>query len=141
MTRGRVDVGLLLILVAAGLVRVHLAVTESYIHDEENTSIPLSQQISFSAGDRYLPLRAVNHPALPAYIVKAGSSLVGPTRFGYRAAHVVTGLLAVLAGVSPRAAGLRRVGRTVGGGAPGVQRVLPDDLLARRPRTARTCSS
>ena len=70
--------------------------TESYIHDEENTSIPLSQQISFSAGDRYLPLRAVNHPALPAYIVKAGSSLLGPTRFGYRAAHVVTGLLAVL---------------------------------------------
>jgi hypothetical protein len=95
VTRARVDVGLLLILVAAGLVRVHLAVTESYIHDEENTSIPLSQQISFAPGDRYLPLRAVNHPALPAYIVKAGSSLVGPTRFGYRAGHVVTGLLAV----------------------------------------------
>jgi 4-amino-4-deoxy-L-arabinose transferase-like glycosyltransferase len=94
--RWRLDVGLLLILVAAGLVRVHLAVTESYIHDEENTSIPLSRQISFSAGDRYLPLRAVNHPALPAYIVKAGSTLLGPTRFGYRAAHVVTGLLAVL---------------------------------------------
>ena len=91
----RGELAFLLILLAAGLVRVELARTASYIHDEENTSIPLSQQISFAAGSRYLPLRAVNHPALPAYFVKAGSSLVGPTRFGYRAAHVVTGLLAV----------------------------------------------
>ena len=92
----RGELAFLLILLAAGLVRVELARTASYIHDEENTSIPLARQISFEPGNRYLPLRAVNHPALPAYFVKAGSTLVGPTPFEYRAAHVVAGLLAVV---------------------------------------------
>ena len=92
----RADLAFLLILLAAGLMRVELARTPSYIHDEENTSIPLARQISFEPGNRYLPLRAVNHPALPAYFVKAGSTLLGPTPFGYRAGHVVAGLLAVV---------------------------------------------
>jgi 4-amino-4-deoxy-L-arabinose transferase-like glycosyltransferase len=96
VTRRGIDGIFLLILLAAALARVYLAATTSYIHDEENTSIPLSQQISFAPGSRYLPLRAVNHPALPAYFVKAGSAVTNTSPLGYRWAHVVLGLCAVL---------------------------------------------
>lgn len=96
MTRRTPDAIFLLILLTAALARVYLAASASYIHDEENTSIPLAQQISFAAGSRYLPLRAVNHPALPAYVVKAGSAIAGTSPLGYRSAHIVLGLCAVL---------------------------------------------
>jgi hypothetical protein len=90
------DPGLLLVLLAGAALRVYLAATVPYIHDEENSTIPLSRQISFDAGSLDLPLRAVNHPALPAYIVKVSATLGGTTPLGYRAAHVVLGLCAVL---------------------------------------------
>lgn len=88
----RVDFTLLLILLAALLLRLQLATTEPYIHDEANTSIPLSRTISFAPGHLNLPLRAENHGALPAYVVKASSTLFGMTRLGYRLAHVILGL-------------------------------------------------
>ena len=92
----RIDVVFLVILLAALLIRIALATTSPYIHDEENTSIPLSKTISFSLSDPHLPLRGENHGALPAYLVKAGSSLFGTTPMAYRAFHVLIGLCTIV---------------------------------------------
>jgi len=94
-TLRRIDIVFALTLLAALLVRLHLATTERYIHDEENTSIPLSKSISFTAGHVNLPLRGENHGALPAYIVKASSLLFGTTPLGYRLGHLLLGLCTI----------------------------------------------
>jgi 4-amino-4-deoxy-L-arabinose transferase-like glycosyltransferase len=91
----RSDAVLVLILLVALVIRVRLAVTREYIHDEINTAIPLSKTISFEPGHLNLPLRGENHPALPAYVVKASSTLFGTSRLGYRAMHILLGLLTV----------------------------------------------
>ena len=85
---------LLILLVALGA-RVQLAMTRDYIHDEDNTAIPLSKTISFAPGNLHLPLRGENHPALPAYVVKASSTLFGTTHLGYRLMHVLLGLVTI----------------------------------------------
>lgn len=90
------DRWLLLILLAALVVRVQLAMTRQYIHDEENTAIPISKTISFAPGNLHLPLRGENHPALPAYVVKASSTLFGTTHLGYRSMHVLLGLATIV---------------------------------------------
>src|SRR5262245_8742729 len=92
----RVDVVFVLILLLAAGLRLHLATTEPYIHDEDNTSIPLSKTISFAPGKVYLPIRAENHGALPAYVVKASSTLFGTSPLAYRAIHVLAGLVTIV---------------------------------------------
>jgi 4-amino-4-deoxy-L-arabinose transferase-like glycosyltransferase len=94
--RARPDVVFLILLSAALAVRIFLASTAPYIHDEENTSIPLSKTISFSFENPNLPLRGENHGALPAYLVKASSSLFGVSPLAYRGVHVFFGLCAVV---------------------------------------------
>jgi 4-amino-4-deoxy-L-arabinose transferase-like glycosyltransferase len=94
--RRRIDVVFILILLGALCARVDLARNEAYIHDEENTAIPLSRLISFEPGNLNLPIRAENHGALPAYIVKASGALFGTTRTGYRTLHIMLGLCTVL---------------------------------------------
>jgi 4-amino-4-deoxy-L-arabinose transferase-like glycosyltransferase len=91
----RVDPVLILILLLALVVRVRLGVTREYIHDEINTAIPLSKTISFEPGHLNLPLRGENHPALPAYVVKASSTVFGTSRVGYRGMHILLGLLTI----------------------------------------------
>ena len=91
----RIDIVFAVTLLAALLIRLHLATTEPYIHDEENTSIPLSQSISFAPGHLHLPLRGENHGALPAYVVKASSLLFGTTPLGYRLGHLILGLCTI----------------------------------------------
>ena len=91
----RIDAVLILILLVALVVRVRLGVTREYIHDEINTAIPLSKTISFEPGHLNLPLRGENHPALPAYVVKASSTVFGTSRLGYRAMHILLGLLTI----------------------------------------------
>ena len=91
----RFDLGFIMILAAAAGVRIFLASTAPYIHDEQNTSIPLSKTISFSPDNLNLPLRGENHGALPAYLVKASSSLFGTSPLAYRAVHVAFGLVAI----------------------------------------------
>ena len=99
------DALLLLVLVGALVTRLQLAGTLPLIHDEENTSIPLSRLISFEEGKRNLPIRAVNHPALPAYFVKSSSTLFGESLLGYRAVHVLSSLvIVVLVGLLARRA-------------------------------------
>lgn len=92
----RIDVIFLLILLAALLLRLDLATRQPYIHDEENTSIPLSNTISFAPGNLNLPLRGENHGALPAYVVKASSALFGTTPLGYRSLHLLLGLCTIV---------------------------------------------
>lgn len=87
---------LLLILLGALAGRLYLAVTAPYIHDEDNTAIPLSQSISLAAGNVNLPLRGENHGALPAYIVKASSTLFGTAPVSYRALHVVLAVITIV---------------------------------------------
>jgi 4-amino-4-deoxy-L-arabinose transferase-like glycosyltransferase len=91
----RWDAIFLLILAAALGVRLYLALTAPYIHDEINTSIPLSKQISFTLGNMHLPLRGENHGALPAYVVKASSTLFGTTPLAYRALHILLALCTI----------------------------------------------
>jgi 4-amino-4-deoxy-L-arabinose transferase-like glycosyltransferase len=91
----RIDPVLILILLVALVVRVRLGVTREYIHDEINTAIPLSKTISFEPGHLHLPLRGENHPALPAYVVKASSTVFGTSRVGYRGMHILLGLLTI----------------------------------------------
>jgi predicted membrane-bound mannosyltransferase len=92
----RVDAVLLLILLGALALRLYLAATQAYVHDEANTSIPLSQTISFDPGALHLPLRGENHGALPAYVVKVSSLLFGTAPIAYRLAHVLLGLCTIL---------------------------------------------
>jgi len=92
----RTDAVLLAILLTALVVRVAMAVTVPYVHDEENTHIPLSKAISFAPGSVNLPIRGENHGALPAYVVKISSMLFGTTPLAYRALHILLGLLTVV---------------------------------------------
>src|SRR5690349_5465848 len=92
----REQIALAALLVAALLIRVHLATSREYIHDEINTAIPLSRTISFDPDRLNLPLRGENHGAMPAYFVKVSSSLFGTSAIGYRAVHLIAGLVTVL---------------------------------------------
>lgn len=94
--RWRVDPVLLAILVLALGLRLQLAATAAYIHDEDRTAIPLSKTISFAPGHINLPLRGENHGALPAYVVRASSAIFGETQLGYRGLHVLLGLATIL---------------------------------------------
>ncbi len=92
----RIDPVFVLIFFAALVFRIHLASTVPYIHDEENNAIPLSKTISFTPGHLNLPLRGENHPALPAYVVKASGVIFGTTPLGYRALHVLLGMCTIV---------------------------------------------
>jgi len=72
--RGLADPFLLGIMLAALLLRLHLAVTAEYIHDEQNNAIPLSKTITFSP---VLNLPHVNnlHTSFSLGEVKAGAAL------------------------------------------------------------------
>ncbi len=94
MTR-RIDIVFLVLIAAALVLRLQLATTQPYIHDEENTSIPLSKTIALAPGHVNLPLRGENHGALPAYFVKASSTLFGATAPGYRAVHMLVSLCTI----------------------------------------------
>jgi 4-amino-4-deoxy-L-arabinose transferase-like glycosyltransferase len=91
----RADAWLLAILLAALAARLHVGATFAYVHDEENTHIPLSKTISFAPGSLNLPLRGENHGALPAYVVKVSSAVFGTTPLGFRGVHILLGLVTV----------------------------------------------
>jgi 4-amino-4-deoxy-L-arabinose transferase-like glycosyltransferase len=108
--RQRLDFVFLFVLVAAALLRIHVATTVEYVHDEINTAIALARLISFDPDHLNLPLRAVNHGALPAYLVKIGSAIAATdTPLAYRWAHIACGLTIVCLAY---ALVVRRYGRT-----------------------------
>ncbi len=91
-TSGFGDPWVVALFVASLILRVYVASTQPYIHDEENNAIPLAETISFAPGSLNLPLRGENHGALPAYIVKISGTLFGESPLGYRMLHVALGL-------------------------------------------------
>jgi len=92
----RVDAGLLAIVLVALAIRLSIAVTAPYVHDEENTHIPLSKTISLAPGSVNLPIRGENHGALPAYVVRVSNMLFGTSPLAFRALHVLLGLATVV---------------------------------------------
>jgi hypothetical protein len=84
------------LLIGGVALRLLLATHAPYIHDEENTQIPLSKTISFAPGELRLPLRGENHGALPAYLVHASSALFGTSPLAYRSLHLALGLLTIV---------------------------------------------
>ena len=75
---------------------VDLATIRTFVHDEANTSIPLSRTISFDPQHLHLPLRGENHGALPAYVVKGSSTLFGTGRLSLRALHIILSLCTIV---------------------------------------------
>ena len=92
----RADAVLLAILLAALVVRLYMGVTLPYVHDEENTHIPLSKTISVAPGSVNLPIRGENHGALPAYVVTISNALFGTTPLAFRAMHILLGLITIV---------------------------------------------
>lgn len=91
-----VDRFLFWMLLVTLVLRLHLAITQEFIHDEQNNSIALSKTISLVPGQLNLPLRGENHGALPAYVVKISRIVFGPSRLGNRFLHVAGGLAIVV---------------------------------------------
>ena len=84
-----------LIIVGAFLLRAFIASTSPYLPDEHELSIPLANRISFSPATLNLPIRGVDHPALPSYFIKASAAVFGHTPVGYRMLHVLIGVFVV----------------------------------------------
>jgi 4-amino-4-deoxy-L-arabinose transferase-like glycosyltransferase len=87
---------LLCVLVAAFWLRLHVATTKPYLPDEVERSFKLANSISWSPDLINLPIRGVDHPALPSYFVKLSRSLFGWSPLGQRLVHILTGLLTLL---------------------------------------------
>ena len=102
----RIDVLLLILLVRAG------ARAASHLGDRPSLHSRRRQHRRFRCRRPsrsrpaivHLPLRGENHPALPAYVVKASSTLFGTSPLGYRVAARPAGLLHHRADLSPRRA-------------------------------------
>ncbi|MBM3779748.1 MAG: glycosyltransferase family 39 protein, partial [Acidimicrobiia bacterium] len=92
----RIDLIAAAIVLVALALRVHVASSARYIHDEDNNYIPLAKVISFEPGNLNLPMRAENHGAYPAYLVKASGALFGTSPLGYRLLHVLVSLGTIL---------------------------------------------
>ena len=86
---------LLLILSIAFLMRFQIAVILPYIEVEEKEYIPLAESISLGGESFNLPVRGLHHAALPGYLIKAGSSLFGKNRVGYRFFGLIAGILMI----------------------------------------------
>jgi 4-amino-4-deoxy-L-arabinose transferase-like glycosyltransferase len=86
---------LLLILSIAFLIRLYLAVTLPYIEVEWNEYIPLAESISLHGDRLNLPIRGWHHPALPAYLIEAGSLLLGKHPVGFRFFGIITGVFMI----------------------------------------------
>ena len=87
---------LLALVLCALALRLLLAGTTAYVHDEVNTAIPLADSISFTPGSINLPLRGENHGALPAYIVHVSRTVFGRSPLGTRTMHVLLGIATIL---------------------------------------------
>ena len=83
------------ILLAALGIRLHFAIVAPYVWDEFRDWIPLANSISLDWATFNLPIHDGQHPSLPAYVMRAGSLLLGDTPLGYRLGSVVTGVTTI----------------------------------------------
>ena len=93
--RVRNELVLLLILSVAFLVRLYLAAALPYTGVEKNEYIPLAESISLRGENLHLPVRGPHHPALPAYLIRAGGSLLGNHPLGFRFFGLAAGILMI----------------------------------------------
>lgn len=88
---------ILAVIVLAGfLLRLHVATGSVYHWDEEREWIPFAKSISVEPGHVHLPIRAISHPIMPAYIIKAGSVVLGENELGFRIMSILAGTLTIL---------------------------------------------
>ena len=87
---------LILIVSIAFLMRIYLAATLPYIEVEEKEYIPLAESISLRGDRLNLPIRGWHHPALPAYLIEAGSLLLGKHPVGFRFFGIITGIFMIV---------------------------------------------
>jgi 4-amino-4-deoxy-L-arabinose transferase-like glycosyltransferase len=78
--------------------RLLLALTSTYLWDEDREWIRLASTISFDRGAPSLPLQGDTHPVLPAYFIHLGSIVAGENPLGFRLLSVIAGVLTVLVG-------------------------------------------
>lgn len=92
------------IVLAGFALRLHVVLGSTYHWDEEREWIPFAQSISLEPGNVNLPIRAISHPILPAYIIKLGSLVAGENPLGFRLMSLLAGTatIAVLALVALR---------------------------------------
>jgi len=84
------------VVLAGFLLRLHVVLGSTYHWDEEREWIPFARDISLEPGNVNLPIRAISHPILPAYLIRLGSLLGGDNPFGYRLMSALAGALTVL---------------------------------------------
>lgn len=86
---------LLLVLLLALVLRLDIALTTTYMWDEERDWIRLATDISLRPGSFNLPVHGF-HPALPAYFIRTGSLLLGANFLGFRLLSLIAGILTIL---------------------------------------------
>jgi len=84
----RIDISFIVCLLAAAILRFYSAATTPQIEMEILEFIPSAESISWS----HLPIRDYQHPALPAYLIRASAELFGRSVIGYRILSIVAGL-------------------------------------------------
>lgn len=84
------------IVLAGFLLRLNVVLGSTYHWDEEREWIPFARDISLEPGNVNLPIRAISHPILPAYLIRLGSVVGGDNPFGYRLMSALAGALTVL---------------------------------------------
>lgn len=86
----------LLVCVAGFALRLFIAVSTTYLWDEDRDWIPLAEQISLRPNSLSLPIRGEYHPAVPAYGIALGRSILGKNELGSRGAGVLVGTLTIV---------------------------------------------
>jgi 4-amino-4-deoxy-L-arabinose transferase-like glycosyltransferase len=87
---------LLLVALVALIPRVYVALTTTYVWDEERDWIPLAKTISVTPSDWHTPIRGSYHPALPAYGIALGRFVFGANEIGTRLGGIVFGVATVV---------------------------------------------
>lgn len=80
------------ILLIGFALRLNVILGSTYHWDEEREWIPFALSISVEPGEVNLPIRAVSHPILPAYLIKLGSLVGGENPFGFRVMSLLAGV-------------------------------------------------
>ena len=96
-TSSRTSRRALLVLALIALVpRLYVALTTTYLYDEQRDWIPLANSISLEPSSWNTPIRGAQHPALPGYGIALGRALLGHNEFGTRAVGLILGVATVL---------------------------------------------
>jgi len=94
--RASKDLIFLLIIATAFALRLYSILVSTYLWDEDRDWIILAESISLQQENFNLPIRGYHHPILPAYLIKAGSILLGKNPVGFRFSSLLAGLITIV---------------------------------------------